>query len=89
MSVAAGGDRLARYGLGQAPAPERWVSELAEELAGRLEAGQDPGSISLRIREVAAEHKIADHWVVTNLIAREWDRLGIRRTPRQLQVGGW
>lgn len=80
--------RPASFGLGQAPAPAPWVSELAEELAGKLEEGLDPGSLSLRIREVAAERKLPN-WMLTNMIAREWDRLGIRRTPRHLQVGGW
>jgi hypothetical protein len=81
--------RPAQFGLGQNPAPEAWVSELAEELAGEIERGLDPGSISLRIREVAAERRLPDHWTLTHMIAREWDRLGIRRTPRSLQVGGW
>jgi hypothetical protein len=81
--------RLARFGLGQNPAPERWVSELAEELAGKLEEGLDPGSLSLRIRAAAAEHKISDLWLVANLVAREWDRLGIRRIPMIFEAGGW
>jgi hypothetical protein len=89
--IPAGGDRLAHYGLGQAAreAPPRWVSELAEELAGKIEAGLDPGSVSLRIREAADEHRIPDHWFVTQLVAHEWDRLGIRSIPRQLELGGW
>jgi hypothetical protein len=89
--IPAGGDRLAHYGLGQAAqdAPPRWVSELAEELAGMIAAGLDPGSVSLRVREAAAGQGIADLWFVTQLVAHEWDRLGIRRLPRQLQAGGW
>lgn len=89
--IPAGGDRLAHYGLGQAAreAPPRWVSELAEELAGKLEGGLDPGSVSLRIREAAAAQGIPDHWFVTQLVAHEWDRLGIRSIPRKLEVGGW
>lgn len=87
----AGGDRLAHFGLGQAAAdaPPRWVSELAEELAGKIEAGLDPGSVSLRIREVADKQRIPDYWFVTQLVAHEWDRLGIKRLPRQVQAGGW
>lgn len=82
-------ERLARFGLGQNPAPEKWVSELAEELAGKLEKGLDPGSLSLRIREAASAHKISDHWLVAQLVAREWDRLGIRSIPTSIQAGGW
>lgn len=88
--IPAGGDRLAHYGLGQAEAePPRWVSDLAEDLAGKIAGGLDPGSVSLRIREAAAEQGIADLWFVTQLVAHEWDRLGIARLPRQLQAGGW
>jgi hypothetical protein len=68
--------------------PPAWVSELAEELALACERGLDPGSLSLRIREVAAERKLAP-WPLTNLIVREWDRLGFRRVPAGFQVGGW
>lgn len=81
--------RPASYGLGQNPAPEAWVSELAEELAARLEGGWDPGSLSLRVRAAAAEHHLPNHWVLANMIAREWDRLGICRVPAQFQAGGW
>ena len=81
--------RLARYGLGQPEAPPRWISELAEELAGMCEDGKDPGTISLKVREAAAAHNIGDLWLVADLVAREWDRLGIRRVPRMFQAGGW
>ena len=70
-------------------APARWVSELAEELAGMIEAGKDPGTISLKVREAAGRQKIADLWLVADLVAREWDRLGIRRVPKIFQAGGW
>jgi len=83
-----GGERLARYGLSASRAP-RWVSELAEELAGLCAAGSDPGTLSVRIRQAAAEQGIPDHWFVTQLVAHEWDRLGIARVPRQFQAGGW
>lgn len=89
MAAPEGGGRLKYYGLADQPAPERWVSELAEELAGKLEEGLDPGSLSLRIRQACAEHNLPDPWVVANMVAREWDRLGIRRVPRMFQAGGW
>ena len=80
--------RLAAAGLDEAPL--RWVSELAEELAAAIELnGGGPVLISHRIREVAAERKITDRWLVAQLVAREWDRLGIRRVPGILQAGGF
>jgi hypothetical protein len=83
-----GGDRLALYGLSASRTP-RWVSELAEELADLCAALSDPGTLSLRIREAAAEQGIADHWLVAQLVAHEWDRLGIARVPSSIQAGGW
>lgn len=84
----AGGERLALYGLSASRTPS-WVSELAEELAGLCAAGSDPGTLSLRIRAAAAEQGIPDHWFVTQLVAHEWDRLGIARVPGIIQAGGW
>ncbi len=72
-----------------ASAPPAWVSELAEELAGLIEEGKDPGTLSVRIREVASTRQIAEPWVLANMVAREWDRLGIRRVPVRFGVGGW
>lgn len=83
-----GGERLARYGLSASRTPQ-WVSELAEELAGLCADRTDPGTLSVRIRQAAAEQGIADHWLVAQLVAHEWDRLGIARVPGIIQAGGW
>ena len=83
-----GGERLARYGLTASQIP-RWVSELAEELAALCAAGTDPWTVSRRIREAAAQQGIPDHWFVAQLVAHEWDRLGVARVPGIIQAGGW
>jgi hypothetical protein len=85
---AAGGDRLAHYAISGSN-PPRWVSELAEELAGLAALGSPPWVISQRIRDAAATQRIPDLWFVTQLVAHEWDRLGIARVPGQLEAGGW
>lgn len=79
--------RLAQEGLGSPPPP--WVSQLAEELAALVSAGIDPGTLSRRIREECRARSISDPWVVTQLVAREWDRMGIVRVPRGAGAGGW
>jgi hypothetical protein len=83
-----GGERLARYAISASRGP-RWVSELAEELAAMCAAGSDPGTLSKRIRAAAAEQGIPDYWFVAQLVAHEWDRLGIARVPAMIQAGGW
>ncbi len=83
-----GGERLAKYAI-DGRNPPKWVSELAEELAGLIEAGTDPGTLSRRIRAAAAAQGIPDHWFVTQLVAHEWDRLGLARVPSSIQAGGW
>lgn len=83
-----GGERLARYAI-DGQRPPAWVSELAEELAAMCAGGTDPGRLSLKIREAADRQGIVDHWFVTQLVAHEWDRLGIARVPGIIQAGGW
>jgi hypothetical protein len=83
-----GGERLARYGLSASRTP-RWVSELAEELAGLASVGSPPWVIGQRLRDAAASHQIPDVWFVTQLVAHEWDRLGIARVPGTIEAGGW
>lgn len=83
-----GGERLARYGI-DGSRPPRWVSELAEQLAGLCASGTDPGTLSVRIREECAKQGIPDPWFVSQLVAHEWDRLGIARVPGIIQAGGW
>ncbi len=70
---------------GDAP---KWVSELAEELASLCEMGIDPGTLSGIVRE-RAKAMGWDPWPLTNMVVREWDRLGIRRVPLTLGAGGW
>lgn len=79
--------RLAREGIGSET--PRWACELAEELAGLVSAGIDPGTLSQRIRAACREHGVRDPWVVTQLVAREWDRMGFVRIPITLAAGGW
>lgn len=87
--MAAGGDRLALHGI-RADAPPRWVSELAEELAGMCAGGAPtPWLIGQALRTAAAAHGIRDVWFVTQLVAHEWDRLGITRIPGMIEAGGW
>ena len=83
-----GGERLALYGL-SASRPPAWVSELAEELAAMIERGTDPGTLSIRLRREAVARGIHDPWLVAQLVAHEWDRLGMARVPGILQAGGW
>jgi len=83
-----GGERLARYGI-DGRQPPRWVSELAEALAELCAAGADPGTLSLEIRAAAKAQGIPDHWFVAQLVAHEWDRMGIARVPGIIQAGGW
>jgi hypothetical protein len=85
----AGGARLAHYGI-RGDAPSRWVSELAEELAQLCAAGHPtPWLLGDRLKAAAAAHGIGDVWFVTQLVAHEWDRLGIARIPLKLEAGGW
>lgn len=65
-----------------------WLGQLAEELAGIIEAGDRGGIVSQRIRDVARERHV-NPWTLTDLVAREWDRLGIVRVPHGHAVGGW
>lgn len=86
--MSAGGDRLAYHGI-RADAPPRWVSELAEELAALCQAGGAPWAVGQLLRRAAQDHGIRDVWFVTQLVAHEWDRLGIVRIPGALEAGGW
>lgn len=83
----AGPWRPAHYGLGTAEVPV-WISQLAEELASLCQAGADPGTVSQRIREEARAHSW-EPWPLANMVAREWDRLGIARVPARFMAGGW
>lgn len=86
--MAVGGDRLARYAI-RADSPPRWVSELAEELAADAEAGAGPWVFGDKLKAAARANGIPDVWFVTQLVAHEWDRLGIARIPVKLEAGGW
>lgn len=77
--------RPAVIGLGDHPV---WLGQLAEELAGLIEAGDRGAATSRRIRDVAKERGL-DPWILTDLVAREWDHLGMARVPRGHAVGGW
>jgi hypothetical protein len=65
-----------------------WLGQLAEELAGLIEAGDRGALVNQRIRDEAREHHL-NPWILTDLVAREWDRLGIIRVPLSHAVGGW
>lgn len=62
---------------------QRALGELAERAAELAERGglQAAAELGLLIQEAARKHGYAP-FAVTSMIAKEWDRLGIRRVPR-------
>jgi len=64
---------------------QRALGELAERAAELSELG-DPAQLSALIGRAAREHRYSKGAVV-RLIAGEWDRLGIRRVPRETLLG--
>lgn len=68
---------------------QRALGELAERAAAAAEKGGMVATAELGrlVREAAWKYGYAP-WAVTSLIAAEWDRLGIRRVPGTLQLGG-
>lgn len=63
---------------------QRELGELAERAAALAERGvTGGGELGALIHGAARRHGLAP-WAVTSMIAREWDRLGIRRLPVQV-----
>ena len=63
---------------------QRELGELAERAAELAERGVSAGGeLRALIHGAARRHGLAS-WAVTSMIAREWDRLGIRRVPLQV-----
>ena len=65
---------------------QRVLGELAEEAARLADAGNTAG-LSRLVQVAAKRHSYAP-WAMTAMIAREWDRLGIRRVPMDVLVNG-
>lgn len=63
---------------------QRALGELAEKAAALAER-QDAAALSALVTRAADRHHLAN-WTVVSLIAQEWDRLGIRRTPKALEL---
>lgn len=62
----------------------RALGELAERAAELAERGMSAGGeLRALIHEAARKHGYQP-WAMTSMIAREWDRLGIRRLPLQV-----
>ena len=65
---------------------QRVLGELAEEAARLADTGNLAG-LSRLVQVAAKRHRLAP-WAMTAMIAREWDRLGIRRVPMDVLVNG-
>lgn len=65
------------------------LGELAEQAAALADEGGPAaaGKLTKLIEREARAHHLAP-WTLTSLIAREWDRLGIRRVPRGTEIRG-
>ena len=66
---------------------QRALGQLAERAAELAEKGGMEATAELsRLVEAAAKRHGYAPWAVTSMIAAEWDRLGIRRTPRGVAI---
>jgi hypothetical protein len=64
--------------------PRSWLSQFAEECA-ELAKQRAAAALSKRIRQEAAAHGFTPAQM-TNLVAQEWERLGILRVPMPFGV---
>ena len=61
---------------------QRVLGALAERAAHLADKG-DAAALSTLVKKAAAQTGYAP-WTVVSLISAEWDRLGIRRVPRDV-----